>query len=35
MPKILDTIYALIFNPTITYYYIEKYNAITSLYNQA
>ena len=35
MPKILGTIYALLFNPTFAYYYIEKYNNITRLYNQA
>tara|TARA_B100000902_G_scaffold397269_1_gene460502 strand:- start:10486 stop:10779 length:294 start_codon:yes stop_codon:yes gene_type:complete len=35
LPKILGTMYAIILNPTFAYYYLQKYNDINNMHNQA
>ena len=34
-PKIIGTMFAIMFNPTFAYYYVKTYHDINTIYNQA
>lgn len=35
LPKIIGTIYAMMFNPTFAHYYVKQYHEINTIHNQA